>query len=125
RQLLEAVLLQRLELALRELQALCDVGERETLRLARARQLGADAEDAFRRGLGERLSHIAPSAATGTPAIRGSGGAAGWHSSARRRARPCAAGRAARATATRRSASPACCSATPAGAPRRCCPAGT
>src|SRR6185503_4911334 len=114
-QLVEVLLLERLELARGELELLRHLADRQAARLARLAQRRADAEGG--------VSQTAPSAAPGTRASPGTGVAAGWRSSARRRARPACARRAARGTAIRRSAPSACCSASPGGAPRRGCPA--
>src|SRR6185436_11787525 len=126
----ELLLLERFELARRELELLRDVGEREPARLARRSQLLADpGERGCRRGRGHgcnrAFSQTGLAEAPGIPATRDSGAATDWQTPVPAFARPGGARSAARATATRESASSACCSAPPACAPRPCCPAGS
>src|SRR3970282_1000369 len=75
RQRLEALLLERLDLARDELQLLRGVARREAHRLARAAQLLAYAGE-------PRISQIHPAAAPGIRPIADSAGAAGWRSPA-------------------------------------------
>src|SRR5262249_25505310 len=113
-QAVEALLLERLDLARRELELKRHVVDGETLRLARLLQRGADAG---------QLSQSCPAAAPGTRGNRESAAAAGWRSSARRLSGPTCARCAARATATRRPPGRACCSARRGAVPRPSCPA--
>src|SRR5438132_4016737 len=117
RQEVEALLLERLELPRREFELLRNFRDRQPARFARRLQPGP-------YGFGHReLSHIPPAATTGIRASPGSAAAAGWRSSAPRRARPACVLFAGRATAIRSLATPACYNAKRACARRRYYPA--
>src|SRR5205814_231773 len=113
-QLLEAVLLERLELARGELELLRYVGYRQAALFTRAGELRSD-------GLSQRRL----AAGLGTRASPGSVAATGWHSSAPPTARRACARCAAQATATPGSGRRASGGGRRACARRPYCPAGS